>query len=120
MSEEKKPMTEKCSRCGDYKGALVVDEERGVYLCVKCFADYITHANTEGEEKERVCKTCQHHLNIVSTLDASEGTVDLTEQECGGCVNFSNWVPVKARRDAAIDVGVIVSRVGRWQERKLK
>jgi hypothetical protein len=35
-----KPTAGKCSRCGDYKGALV-DEEKGIYLCVKCFADYV-------------------------------------------------------------------------------
>jgi NMD protein affecting ribosome stability and mRNA decay len=94
MGGEKKPATGKCSRCGDYKGALV-DEEKGIYLCVKCFADYTAHANIGDEEKKRICKTCQHYHTIASTLDASEGTVDLTEQECGGCVNFSNWTPAK-------------------------
>lgn len=58
---------------------------------------YLPGKAGRAEGEERTCKTCDHDRVIRETLDASEGTVDLTEQECGDCADCSNWIPIKSR-----------------------
>ena len=42
-------------------------------------------------EQIKSCKTCYWAWVIRDTLNASEGKVDLTNDFCFGCVNFSSW-----------------------------
>jgi len=44
---------------------------------------------------EKTCQNCAINKEIVETLNASEGAVDLTGELCGNCVNQSNWTPIK-------------------------
>jgi len=50
----------------------------------------------DGERMtEKTCQNCAINKEIVETLNASEGAVDLTGELCGNCVNQSNWTPIK-------------------------
>ena len=46
-------------------------------------------------EQIKSCKTCYWDWVIRDTLNASEGKVDLTNDFCFGCVNFSSWEELK-------------------------